>query len=128
VAPSDAVVQPVIDAADHATWRWHVTPARAGELRISLHFRVLRGETAEALIPDKLMTVEVLAIESRKDVADVAKAGGSWFKDYLGWIIGLFGALGVTGPMIVNAARRTASGPPAGAAGPDRNDDAAPKP
>ena len=106
VSPAEVVVQPVIDASDSASWRWYVSPVRAGDLEITLHFRVLRGETDEALIPDRLVRVPVHAKEAPKSVAGVAQAGGSWFKDNLAWLIGLLGTLGITGPMIVNGVKR----------------------
>ena len=105
VSPADAVVQPIIDKSDDATWEWYVKPARAGDFTVSLHFRVLRGETSEALTSDKVLNVTIRAEEPPRSATDYAKATGGWFKEYLGWLVGLIGALGITGPMILTAVK-----------------------
>jgi hypothetical protein len=106
ISPPDPVIQPVIDAGDHASWSWYVTPERAGDLGVTIHFRVLRGNKAdEALVPDTLMQVRVEAVKESDWVAMIGKAAG-WLRDQLTWIVGLLGALSITGPMLANAPRR----------------------
>jgi hypothetical protein len=114
LSPKEAVIQPVLNDADYATWRWYVSPKRVGDLGVTLHFRVLRGETDQALVADKLMHVRVEAVApievvKPRSAADTAKAVGGWLNASIGWTVGVLGALSITGPMLAKAMRRAHS-------------------
>lgn len=111
VSPGEAVIQPVLDKSDDASWRWYVTPSLAGEHDLTLHFRILRGETTDqALVPDSLLHVGVTAVApptvSPEKNTPVLRTAFGWFTDSITWVVGLLGALSITGPMLVTAGKR----------------------
>jgi hypothetical protein len=114
LSPKEAIIQPVLNDADYATWYWYVSPRRVGDLGVTLHFRVLRGETDQALVADKLMHVRVKAVApievvKPRGAADMAKAVGDWLNASIGWAVGVLGALSITGPMLAKAMKRARS-------------------
>ncbi|QUQ64483.1 hypothetical protein JJ691_22030 [Kutzneria sp. CA-103260] len=93
IVASSSEVQPVINATDMATWSWSVTPASTGQFTLTVHLRVLEGETDQPLLADRAVEISMDVSQTAGSVLDSI---GNGIKGTLVTIGAVLGGLGLS--------------------------------